>query len=139
VVRLTEILSRAVTSGQHHDIAAATLPTVPAMPCDITAALQSALHSLMPEGISTIELCSVKVLWGRPVLWRVAATAPQDVQSLLNAVLAPEAVWTPPGEEVVFIWALGADGNVVWGAACGPGWFGPGFEDALRGCRVERR
>jgi hypothetical protein len=81
----------------------------------------------------------VKVLWGKPVLWRVAATESHDVESLLNAILSEEAKWTPPGEEAVFAWVFGPEGDVLWGTACGPGWFGPEFEEALRLCHVERR
>ena len=88
--------------------------------------------------VAGVELCSVKLLWGRPVLWRLVAREPRDIAALLDAMLSPAAAWDPPGEEVVFLWARDSVGEVLWGVACGPGWFGAPFEEALRAARVER-
>ena len=105
----------------------------------VTEALQSSLASLGTGCIHALEMCSVKVLWGKPVLWRVVAEQPGDVTALVEAVLSPEAAWDPPAAEVVFLWARDAVGDVVWGVACGADWFGTPFQDALRQARVERR
>lgn len=105
----------------------------------VTSALQSSLEAVRQEGIAGIELCSIKVLWGRPVLWRTNVTDADDVATLVDAIMSDAAQWKAPGEELVYIWALGAEREVLWGTACGPGWFGPEFEEALRNCRVERR
>lgn len=140
VIRLTEMLGTSLSSGRLAHTAEIAVPDSGAQPLpDVTTALQSSLRSVAEADITGIELCSVRVLWGSPVLWRVEATAAEDIQSLRSAVLSEEATWMPPGEEVVFIWALGANREVLWGTACGPGWFGPAFEETLRGCRVERR
>ena len=104
----------------------------------VTEALQSSLRLVDPADVGAVEMCSVKVLWGRPVLWRLRAREPEDVRGLMNAILAPGAAWDAPGEEVVFLWVTDGAGAALWGCACGPGWFGPGFEEAVRAARVER-
>lgn len=106
---------------------------------EVTEALQSALRSLDRDQVQALQFCSVRVLWGRPVLWRTETQDPGDVNSLLEALLSQEAAWDPPGEEVVYVYALSPSGEVLWGTACGPGWFGPAFRDRLREARVERR
>ncbi|HEY3265810.1 MAG TPA: helix-turn-helix domain-containing protein [Armatimonadota bacterium] len=140
---MTSLLSSALSGAvappaaptPHTDGAAAAAPP----PANVTAALQSSLQSLGPEAVRSFELCSIKVLWGKPVLWRVAVEELDDVARLVSAVLSPTAQWVPPGEEVVFVWAFDAMGSVLWGAACGPGWFGADFEAELSACRVTRR
>lgn len=104
----------------------------------ITSALQSSLRLVEPASVAVTEMCSVRVLWGRPVLWRLLAREEADLAALREAILSPQATWDPPGEEVVFLWMRDPEGAVVWGCACGPGWFGPAFEEALRSARVER-
>jgi excisionase family DNA binding protein len=104
----------------------------------VTAALQSSLRLVSAPDVAAVELCSVKLLWGRPVLWRLIAREPADVSTLLDAILSPAAAWDVPGEEVVFLWLRDAAGEMLWGCACGPHWFGPAFEDALRIVHVER-
>jgi excisionase family DNA binding protein len=111
-------------------------PSAPAP--GVTAALQSSLRLVSAPEVAAVELCSVKLLWGRPVLWRLIAREPADVATLMDAILAPTAAWDAPGEEVVFLWLRDAAGEVLWGCACGPHWFGAAFEDALRIVHVER-
>lgn len=110
-----------------------------ALAAGVTQALQISLSSLDVNDIRALEMCSVRLLWGKPVLWRVVAEEPADVSALLEAILSPEAAWDPPAGEVVFLWARDAGREVVWGTACGPAWFGAPFQEALRQARVERR
>lgn len=112
-------------------------PSLPALP-NVTAALQSSLRLVDAEDVAVIEMCSVRVLWGRPVLWRLLAREEADRAALRGAILSADAAWDAPGEEVVFIFMRDSDGAVIWGCACGPRWFGPPFEDALRSARVDR-
>lgn len=145
VERLTAILDSALArhtpsapAAAVPEIPDAVLPPPDDMISTVTQALQSSLRGFEGEGIRLLEMGSVRVLWGRPVLWRVAAEAPADVAALLNAILSPGARWDPPGEEVHFVWARDGAGAAVWGTACGAGWFGPTFQEALRSAQVER-
>lgn len=115
-------------------VPSSTLSTFP----NVTAALQSSLRLVEANGISAVEMCSVRILWGRAVLWRLVARGSADLAALREAILSPSAVWDPPGEEVVFLFMREAEGAVVWGCACGPHWFGTPFEEALRSVQVER-
>lgn len=139
ICRLTDLLSASMGKAPLY---AAERPSSEVMGVEaitVTSALQTSLESARHEGISGIELCTIKVLWGRPVLWRTEVTDTSDVAALVQAILSDTAVWAAPAEELVYIWALGAEREVLWGTACGPGWFGPEFEETLRNCRVERR
>ena len=137
--RLTDLLSVALGRPPANPPEASMdgLPSPEAF--TVTSALQASLESALHEGIAGIELCSIKVLWGRPVLWRTEVTDAADVSALVEAILSDIAAWVAPGAELVYIWALGQEREVLWGTACGPGWFGPAFEETLRNCRVERR
>jgi excisionase family DNA binding protein len=140
---LGALLSRALDAPRPAPPHAASTETdaeqPPSSPApSVTAALQSSLRLVSAPEVAAVELCSVKLLWGRPVLWRLIAREPADVATLMDAILAPTAAWDAPGEEVVFLWLRDAVGEVLWGCACGPHWFGAAFEDALRVVHVER-
>lgn len=107
-------------------------------PKAVTASLQQALRMAGPDAVSSLEFTATRLLWGRPVLWRMAARDAADVSALIDAVLSSSAEWDPPAGECLLVVARNADGDVLWGTACGPGWFGPRFVEALRGSRVER-
>lgn len=137
VERLTTLLEHALACPTPA-VSETSTPASPAL-VNVTAALQSALRTLDRESIEALQFCSVRVLWGRPVLWRTEARERADVDALLDAILSTDASWDPPGEEVVYLYAVSANGEALWGTACGSEWFGPAFVERLREARVERR
>jgi excisionase family DNA binding protein len=108
--------------------------TLPAL----TEPLQNALRLVDPGSVVALEFAATREIWGRPVLWRTVARGRTDVAALLDAILAPGAEWDPPAAPTCFVFVRDASGGTLWGTACGPRWFGPAFEQALRRARVER-
>jgi excisionase family DNA binding protein len=104
----------------------------------VTGSLQQALRLAGPEHIASMEFVAPRASHDHAMLWRTAARNPADIAALIGAVLSDTAQWDPPANECLFVFARDATGGVLWGAACGPGWFGPAFIEALRRARVER-